>query len=234
MVTPTGWPELPGQHGSVRARIGVLSVQGAYAAHAAVLAAMGTTPVPVLEPADLDGLDGLVLPGGESTTMALLLRSGGLWEALADFLATGRPVLGTCAGAILVARQILDGRAGQQSLGGVDISVRRNGFGRQVDSFETDLAWPDGPPLPAIFIRAPVIEATGPGVRVLARLGESHGHSPVLCQEGHIVVATFHPELTGDRRVHELAFGPALRQAAQGPAVAMASQGAMAGQGRSD
>ncbi|HEY1619530.1 MAG TPA: pyridoxal 5'-phosphate synthase glutaminase subunit PdxT [Streptosporangiaceae bacterium] len=215
MVTPTGWPELHGGHGGVRARIGVLSVQGAYAAHAAVLAAMGATPVAVLEPGDLDGLDGLVLPGGESTTMALLLRSGGLWDALAVFLASGLPVLGTCAGAILVARQILDGRAGQQSLGGADIAVRRNGFGRQVESFETDLAWPDGPPLPAVFIRAPVIERTGPGVQVLARLGESHGHSPVLCRDGHIVIATFHPELTGDQRVHELAFGEVLRQAGQ-------------------
>lgn len=210
MVTGRIWPAADDGRRPGSARIGVLSVQGAFAAHATVLRGMGATPVAVLEPDDLKDLEGLVLPGGESTTMALLMRSSGLWEALARFLAQDRPVLGTCAGAILVARDILDGRPGQQSLAAVDVCVRRNGLGRQIDSFEADLALPEGPPFPGVFIRAPVIERVGDGVEVLGRLGPSHSSTPVLCRQRNIVISTFHPELTRDQRVHALAFAPVL------------------------
>ena len=190
-------------------RIGVLSVQGAFAAHEQLLRPLGVTPVQVREPADLDGLAGLVLPGGESTAMTLLMGSGGLWQALAEFVRRGRPVLGTCAGAILLAGDIRDGRPDQLSLGAVDVSVRRNGFGRQVASFEVGLTLSfDGDrPFPGVFIRAPVIEKVGGGVEVLAQVLSPEGPTPVLCRQDNVVISTFHPELTGDPRVHLLAFG---------------------------
>jgi 5'-phosphate synthase pdxT subunit len=161
----------------------------------------------VRRPVDLDGVDALVLPGGESTTVGRLLRSSELLEPLGKRLADGMPALGTCAGMILLAGEILDGRPDQEPLDAIDIAVRRNAFGRQVDSFETDLeveGMPGGP-FPAVFIRAPFVERTGPEVEVLAavtgRDGEQH---PVMCRQGPIVVAAFHPELSHDARVHEL------------------------------
>lgn len=201
-------------------RIGVLSVQGAFAAHERLLRRLGAAPVQVREPGDLDGLAGLVLPGGESTTMTLLMGSGGLWQALAEFVRHGRPVLGTCAGAILLAGHIRDGRPGQLSLGVVDVSVRRNGFGRQVASFEVALALAGdaGRPFPGVFIRAPVIEKVGDGVEVLARVPSPDGGTPVLCRQGNVVISTFHPELTGDPRVHLLAFGALVGSAGRRPA----------------
>jgi pyridoxal 5'-phosphate synthase pdxT subunit len=185
-------------------RVGVLSVQGAVHAHARVLRRLGARPVAVRTPADLAGLAGVVLPGGESTAMTLLMKANGLWSALADFLAARPPVLATCAGAIIVATELRDGRPDQDTLGIVELSVRRNGFGRQVHSFETAVRVTSGERLPAVFIRAPVIERVGPEVEVLAELPVG---GPVLCRQGNAVVATFHPELTGDSWVHAAAFG---------------------------
>ncbi|MGH9164732.1 MAG: pyridoxal 5'-phosphate synthase glutaminase subunit PdxT [Acidimicrobiales bacterium] len=181
-------------------KVGVLALQGDVREHAAALASAGADAVEVRGPADLDGVDALVLPGGESTTMALLLDSSGLVEPLAARLAGGLPVFGTCAGMILLAAEVLDGRADQVGLGILDMAVRRNGFGRQVDSFETSLEVDglDGRPIEAVFIRAPVVERVGAGVEVLA----SFAGRPVLCRQGPALVAAFHPELSGDDRLH--------------------------------
>ena len=169
-------------------RIGVLAVQGNFREHAAMLRGLGADPVEVRKPEQLGGLDGLVIPGGESTTFMRLMRLYGLDEAVREF--TG-PVLGTCAGMIVLDRQ---------HLGAVDIEVDRNAYGRQVASFEADLALAgDDEPLRGIFIRAPRVREVGPEVEVLAELdGE-----PVLLCEGRFIVASFHPELTDDTRVHE-------------------------------
>jgi 5'-phosphate synthase pdxT subunit len=182
-------------------KVGVLALQGAFAAHSHVLAELGTQPVEVREPADLAAVDALVMPGGESTTMSLLLESSGLFDPLAARLADGLPVLGTCAGMILLATEALDGRTDQRTFGAIDLTVRRNGYGRQRDSFETDLDVDglDGGPFHAVFIRAPVVERTGPGVVVGATV---EGH-PVFCRQGAITVTAFHPELSGDRRIHQ-------------------------------
>jgi len=170
-------------------RIGVLAVQGNFREHAAVLARLGAEPVEVRLPEQLDGLDGLIVPGGESTAITRLMGLYGLDEALGRFEA---PIFGTCAGMILLDRD---------HLGLVDITTKRNAFGRQVASFETDLDLGHGEePVRAVFIRAPWIEEAGPGVEVLATLD---GH-PVLAREGRILVAAFHPELTDDTRIHEL------------------------------
>ncbi|HEX2047784.1 MAG TPA: pyridoxal 5'-phosphate synthase glutaminase subunit PdxT, partial [Acidimicrobiales bacterium] len=144
-------------------KVGVLALQGASQRHAEALAALGAHPVEVRTPEDLSGVEGLVLPGGESTTMSRLLALSGLFEPLAERLAEGMPAFGTCAGLILLAGEILDGRPDQRSLGVLDVAVRRNAFGRQVDSFETDLAVEGvgGGPFPAVFIRAPVVERVG-------------------------------------------------------------------------
>ena len=186
----------------MQVKVGIVALQGAVREHAAVLAELGAAPREVRVPADLDGVDALVLPGGESTTISFLLESAGLFEPLRERLAAGTPVLGTCAGMILLAREVLDGRPDQRSLGVVDLSVRRNAFGRQVDSFETDLEVEglDGGPFHAVFIRAPVVERAGPGVDVLARLDGA----PVLCRQGPVLSAAFHPELSGDLRLHDL------------------------------
>ena len=170
-------------------RIGVLAVQGNFREHAAMLRALGAEPVEVRLPNELDGLDGLIVPGGESTAITRLMRLYGLDEALRRFDA---PIFGTCAGMIVLDRD---------HLGLADIKVRRNAFGRQVRSFEADLDFGHGEePLRAVFIRAPWIEDAGPEVEVLA---EVDGH-PVLARQGRILVAAFHPELTDDTRIHEL------------------------------
>src|SRR5687767_14931312 len=156
-------------------------------------------------PDHLAGVDALVLPGGESTTMSLLLQSSGLFDPIAERLADGMPAFGTCAGMILLATDVLDGRPDQRSFGVVDIAVRRNAFGRQADSFETDLdvaGVPDAP-VPAVFIRAPFVEAVGKDVEVLATVD---GH-PVVCRQGSVLVAAFHPELSGDLRLHRSFLG---------------------------
>ena len=170
-------------------RIGVLAVQGNFREHAAMLRELGAEVCEVRKPEELAGLDGLVIPGGESTAFMRLMRLYGLDEAIRDFRGQ---VFGTCAGMIVLDRD---------HLGVVDIGVRRNAFGRQIASFETDLELPGGgEPMRAIFIRAPWIEQVGPGVEVLA---EVDGH-PVLAREGRFLVASFHPELTGDTRLHQL------------------------------
>ncbi len=172
-------------------KVGVLALQGAFAAHARALRTLGAAPREVRTPAELRDVDALILPGGESTTMAMLLDSAGLDEPLGERLAQGMPALGTCAGMILL---------GRDHLGEVDVTVERNGFGRQVASFEADLALEhDAEPLRGVFIRAPRVTEAGPEVEVLA----SHDGSPVLLRQGRFLVASFHPELTGDTRVHE-------------------------------
>jgi 5'-phosphate synthase pdxT subunit len=186
--------------------VGVLALQGDIREHQRLLADLGVAAVDVSRPDQLDGVDGLVLPGGESTAISLLLRSSGLLEPIRSRLAAGMPALGTCAGMILLAREVLDGRADQERLGAIDIVVRRNAFGRQVDSFETDLevAGVDGGPLHAVFIRAPIVEDVGAGVEVLAELDGPRGPRPVVCRQGAVVVSAFHPELSGDPRLHQL------------------------------
>ena len=183
-------------------KVGVLALQGASARHVAMLARLDARPVAVRTPADLESVDALVLPGGESTTMSMLLESSGLFPVIADRLAGGMPAFGTCAGMILLGTDILDGRFDQRCFGAIDIGVRRNAFGRQVDSFEADLAV-DGlgdEPVHAVFIRAPVVETVGDDVDVLATVDGR----PVLCRRGPVLVAAFHPELGRDSRLHEL------------------------------
>ena len=186
-------------------KIGILALQGDVTEHAEALAELGADTVPVRLPADLAGIDAMVLPGGESTTMSLLLQSSGLFDPLSARLADGMPAFGTCAGMILLATEVLDGRPDQRSFGVIDLAVRRNAFGRQVDSFEAslDVEGLAGGPVPAVFIRAPFVERTGPGVEVLASVD---GH-PVLCRQGPVLTAAFHPELSGDLRLHQLFLG---------------------------
>ena len=182
-------------------RIGVLALQGAFAAHAETFVALGGDVVEVRRPEHLTDLDGLVLPGGESTTMSNLLVSSGLARPLAEAIASGLAVFGTCAGMILLSTNILDGRDDQISFSAIDATVRRNAYGRQVDSFECDLSVTSlDSPFHAIFIRAPAIEELGSGVEVLA----SWNDAPVLIRSGRIMAASFHPELTADTRIHRL------------------------------
>jgi 5'-phosphate synthase pdxT subunit len=170
--------------------VGVLALQGGFAAHAHMLRELGAEVREVRTPADLEGLDGIVLPGGESTTMTLGIAREGLAAPLAALVGSGAPVLGTCAGLIMLDRD---------HLGLMDIAARRNAFGRQLHSFETDLHFPDlQEPVHAVFIRAPWIEEHGPGVDILASVD---GH-PVAAREGAITVVAFHPELSGERRLH--------------------------------
>ena len=182
-------------------KVGVLALQGAFAAHARCLRALGAEPIEVRTPDHLAEVDALVLPGGESTTMSMLLESSGLFDPVAERVARGLPTLGTCAGMIFLGSEILDGRPDQRCFGAVDIAVRRNAFGRQVDSFEADLplAELDGPPMRAVFIRAPFVERVGDDVEVLATVD---GHA-VLCRQGRVTVTAFHPELSDDLRLHD-------------------------------
>lgn len=228
--------------------IGILALQGDVREHTAALSSQGVATRPVRRRADLEGITGIVLPGGESTTLSMLLESSGLFEPLAAALASGLPALGTCAGLVLLAARVIDGRPDQRCFGLLDCTVRRNGYGRQLDSFEGTvrvegslLAVPGEPVdgvdgdgmapaetaasgqgvMPAVFIRAPVIESLGPEVEVLARLGDGasgdgasgggHGDGgdgdgglPVAVRHGAVLATAFHPELTGDRRVHRL------------------------------
>ena len=178
-------------------RIGVLALQGAFREHVALLRGLGADAGEVRTPAELAASDALVLPGGESTTIGMLLDSSGLLAPLERF---SGPIFGTCAGMIVLAREAVDGRPDQRSLGLIDITVRRNGFGRQVRSFEAPIALDGDPrPYPGVFIRAPRIERMGDGVEVVACLGDE----PVAARSGRIMVAAFHPELTGDARLHD-------------------------------
>lgn len=184
-------------------RIGVLALQGAVDLHVHALERLGVEAVEVRRAEHLSRVDGLILPGGESSTISKLLVINELFDPLAERLNSGMPAFGTCAGMIMLSSEILDGRDDQLSFGAIDISVRRNAFGRQIDSFETDLnviGLPEAP-VHAVFIRAPVVERVGPGVEILAAVEEGR---PVACRQGSILVTSFHPELSADLRLHEL------------------------------
>lgn len=185
-------------------RIGVLALQGDVREHLAALAAVGADAVPVRRRGELDAVDALLIPGGESTTMSHLLRELELADPLRARLAGGMPAYGSCAGMILLAADIVDaGAEGRAAipLSGIDMTVRRNAFGRQVDSFEGDVAFAGlDDPVHAVFIRAPWVERVGPGVQVLATAA---GH-PVAVRQGAVLATSFHPEVTGDRRIHRL------------------------------
>ena len=181
-------------------KVGILALQGDVSEHAQALSDLGADPVEVRTPEDLAAIDRLILPGGESTTMSKLLESSDLFGAIAGRLDEGMPVFGTCAGMILLASEVLDGRPDQRSFGVIDLAVRRNAFGRQIDSFEADLDVDGVGRVPAVFIRAPYVERVGDGVEVLASVDDH----PVLCRQGSVLAAAFHPELSGDLRLHEL------------------------------
>jgi 5'-phosphate synthase pdxT subunit len=182
--------------------IGILALQGAVSNHADAFARLGVDTVFVKTRDHLEGVDALVLPGGESTTMSMLLEKNDLFDPVHKLLDEGLPAFGTCAGMILLATDVLDGRADQRSFGAIDLGVRRNAWGRQVDSFEADLAVDavGESAFPAVFIRAPRVERVGDDVEILASIDDE----PVLCRSGSIVVASFHPELSSDLRIHQL------------------------------
>ncbi|TQL60390.1 pyridoxal 5'-phosphate synthase glutaminase subunit PdxT [Oryzihumus leptocrescens] len=190
-------------------RIGVLAVQGDVREHVHVLSSLGAEATGVRRPRELDEVDAIVIPGGESTTMDKLVRAFELYDPLRKRIADGMPAYGSCAGMIMLADRIADARPDQQTLGGLDMTVRRNAFGRQVDSFEEDLHMPevvgaDGDPVRAVFIRAPWVEQVGEGVQVLATVesGPAAGHI-VAVRQGNLLATSFHPEVTGDHRVHD-------------------------------
>ncbi len=178
--------------------VGVLALQGAFAAHSECLSSIGVASSEVRTPADLASVDALMMPGGESSTMSQLLESSQLFDAIALRIAEGMPVFGTCAGMILLSTEILDGRSDQRSFAALDISVRRNAFGRQRDSFEKTLNTPAGD-FNGVFIRAPRIERVGSAVEVLAQIDDE----PVFVRQGAVMACSFHPELAGDARLHQ-------------------------------
>ena len=181
-------------------KVGVLALQGDVREHVSSLIACGVEPISVRRSSEIDAIDALVLPGGESTTIAQLAEVFGIYDQLKNRIAAGMPVYGSCAGMILLANEILDAKVGQKTFGGLDITVRRNAFGRQVDSFESDIAFNDGSAdlIRAVFIRAPWVEKVGAGVEVLASV-ENH---PVAVRSTTVLATSFHPELTGDHRIH--------------------------------
>ena len=180
----------------------MLALQGDFREHIAVLNSLGAKAVPVKRPEELAAVDGLVIPGGESSVMDKLSRMFGLAEPLREAVASGLPVYGTCAGLIMLSDSILDSITGQETIGGLDIVVRRNAFGSQLDSFETDLEIPvlGDPPVHAVFIRAPVVESVGESVTTLAALPDGR---VVAVEQGSLLGTSFHPEMTGDTRFHE-------------------------------
>ena len=182
--------------------VGVLALQGDFREHIAVLHGLGADARPVRRESELAAIDGLVIPGGESSVMDKLARTFGLFDPLKARIAAGLPVYGTCAGLIMISDTVLDAITGQQSLGGLDVAVRRNAFGSQLDSFETDIDIPavGEPPVHAVFIRAPVVESVGDNVTVLAALADGR---IVAVEQGPLLGTSFHPEMTGDTRFHE-------------------------------
>jgi 5'-phosphate synthase pdxT subunit len=185
----------------------VLALQGDVREHLAALEESGAEAVPVRRESELADIDGLVIPGGESTTIEKLLRAFDLFEPVRERLREGLPAYGSCAGMILLADRLVGAPPGQSTLGGLDITVRRNAFGRQVDSFETDLdvAGIDGDPVHAVFIRAPWVEEVGAGAEVLAAVGEGPAAGRIVAvRQGGLLATSFHPEVTGDNRVHRL------------------------------
>ncbi|MFJ3471679.1 pyridoxal 5'-phosphate synthase glutaminase subunit PdxT [Microbacterium maritypicum] len=185
-----------------KTRVGVLALQGDVREHAALLAQLGADAVLVRRPDELSSVDGLVIPGGESSVIDKLSRIFGMQQPIRDAIAAGMPVLGTCAGLIMLADDIVDAIDGQESFGGLDVVVRRNAFGRQVESFEAVLDVPafEGEPVSAAFIRGPVVESVGPGAEVLAELDDGR---VVAVEQGNLLGLSFHPEITGERRFHQ-------------------------------
>ncbi|HWM15099.1 MAG TPA: pyridoxal 5'-phosphate synthase glutaminase subunit PdxT [Microbacterium sp.] len=186
-----------------RRRVGVLALQGDVREHARVLSALGADVVLVRRPAELAQVHGLVIPGGESSVIDKLSRSFGMQQPIRAAIASGMPVFGTCAGLILLADHLTDGIEGQETFGGLDVTVQRNAFGGQVESFETDLEVPSlgGPAVHAVFIRAPLVATVGPRVETLARLDDGR---VVAVRSGALLGTSFHPEVTGEHRFHEL------------------------------
>ena len=186
-----------------RPHVGVLALQGDVREHARVLTELGAEVSLVRRPVELAAVDGLVIPGGESSVIDKLSRAFGMREPVRDAIAAGMPMYGTCAGMILLADRIVDGIEGQQTFGGLDVTVRRNAFGSQVDSFETELAVPvlGDPPVHAVFIRAPLVEETGPEVERIAVLEDGR---VVAVRQGSLLATAFHPEVTGEHRFHSL------------------------------
>ncbi|MBG6054291.1 5'-phosphate synthase pdxT subunit [Salinibacterium sp. CAN_S4] len=187
--------------GNTSPTVGVLALQGDFREHIAVLRSLGAAAIPVKRPEELERVDGLVIPGGESSVMDKLSRMFGLAEPLKAAMASGLPVYGTCAGLIMLADTLLDSINGQQTLGGFDLVVRRNAFGSQLDSFETDLDVPvlGKPPMHAVFIRAPVVESVGAKATALASLSDGR---VVAVEQENLLGTSFHPEMTGDTRFH--------------------------------
>jgi pyridoxal 5'-phosphate synthase pdxT subunit len=180
-------------------RVGVFALQGDVREHIRSLTSIGVESIEVRNASDLSSVDGLILPGGESTTISKLIDIFSLRESLVEFIASGKPVFGTCAGMIMLAKEVLDAASGQRSLEAMDISVRRNAFGSQLDSFETEIEF-DGKLANVAFIRAPIVERVGPGVEVLSKLPNG---AVVAVRSGNLLATAFHPELTGDNSVHE-------------------------------
>jgi 5'-phosphate synthase pdxT subunit len=185
-------------------RVGVLALQGDVTEHRAALADLDVESTAVRSLAELDAIDAIVLPGGESTAIAHLLATSGLLAPLEARLRAGMPAFGTCAGLVLLASSITDGRADQPALGLLDVTVLRNGYGRQIASFESTCEFTGGARVPAVFIRAPRITSVGDDVEVLATIDVGDGAHPVLVRQGSVLGASFHPELTDDRTVHAL------------------------------
>ncbi len=198
-------------------RVAIVGLQGGVYEHAYMLRRLGVEPVIAKKPRDLSNVDGVIIPGGESTTIHRLAVYTGLWDALRELASQGTPFMGTCAGAILLAKRVRDAKVGEarvETLGVLDVTMVRNAYGRQRESFEIDieLSWSPGKPFRAVFIRAPAIIETGPGVEVLAKLDTSRApllvpnpprEVPVVVREGPVLATTFHPELTSDTRIHE-------------------------------
>ncbi len=196
--------------GPSRPHVGVLALQGDVREHARVLADLGAEVSLVRRPVELAAVDGLVIPGGESSVIDKLSRAFGMREPVRDAIAAGMPMYGTCAGMILLADRITDGIDGQRTFGGLDVTVRRNAFGSQVDSFETDLDVPvlGGPPVHAVFIRAPLVEEAGPEVERIAALEDGR---IVAVRQGSLLATAFHPEVSGEHRFHRLFLESVLR-----------------------
>ena len=186
-------------------KIGVLALQGDFREHLVAAKTAGHAALSVRRPEELAEIDALILPGGESTTIAQLARTFELFEPIKKRIAEGMPAYGSCAGMILLADRIIDGAQGQETIGGIDMTVRRNAFGRQVDSFESDLDF-EGSQLHAVFIRAPWVEKMGEKVQVLAQVNTAKGPHAVAVRQGRLLATSFHPELTGDLRVHRYFF----------------------------
>ncbi|HEY5113636.1 MAG TPA: pyridoxal 5'-phosphate synthase glutaminase subunit PdxT [Coriobacteriia bacterium] len=203
-------------------RIGVLALHGAVIEHIRTLRSIGVEPVSVRLPQDLEGLSGLILPGGESTTMRKLVARWGLREPIMELARSGAPILGTCAGMILVAKEIAGGEEPVFPL--LDVTVERNAFGRQIDSFETEFPMPilGDRPVHAIFIRAPIIDRVGPGVEVLARLPDRR---VVAVRQRNVIALAFHPELAGETRIHRLMAAMASEYSEPGEGLAVAGEG---------